>query len=197
MDVPNRPAIDFQPLWDAFGTEFGLLPELALDAVLARYRQGEPACIPRIIELVCSRSVTVTESAAALRVLDLEPLSSTQRRMVESVLDRWWLLALSVPNENGGVTDTLGILAGFGASVQRWLHVWLENFDGLGASLFVEAVLGYNDDLPASGAWLDKQDEWTQFRQWCRSEPTVMGFTLLGGSHVRDSEMTAVLELIV
>ncbi len=199
--------LTFNALWEAFGTEFGLLPDLALDAVLARYKQGELECIPRIVELVCTHSVPLAESAAALAMVDLQPLSSSQRRAVEATLDRWWLWALSVPADDApadadsgsanSVTDILGILAGFDAPMRRWLHVWLENFDGVGAKLFTEAVLHHATDTTESQAWRGKHDEWTQFQAWCRAEPTVMGFALVGGTHVDQQDVTAVLEQLV
>jgi len=206
MALSRQSAQSFDSLWAAFGSEHGLLPELALDAVIARYKQEEVACIPRIIELVCTSSVSIAESAEALQLVNLEVLSSEQRRLVEAALDRWWVLALSVPSDEavdtdnekvGSVTDILGVLAGFDAPMRRWLHVWLENFDGLGATLFVDAVLQHQDGTTTSEAWRGKQDEWSQFQAWCRAEPTVMGFTLIGGAHVDQNDVTAVLEKII
>ena len=186
-------------LWPLFGDDFGLLPDLELDAVIARYRQGERACVPRIIELVCTEAVGVVQSAEAIQSLDVEALNQQQRRQVERTFDAWWQATLFQQDVEMGssdftIEDVLGILAGSPCQMQRWLRVWLEHFDGPGAQLFVDAVRAGSTP---SAVWTSKADEWVQYKTWCRAEATVLGLTMVGAAHVSADEISEALEHLV
>ncbi len=190
-----------EALWAMMADDYGLLPDLAVDAVLARADRGELVLAsPRLIELTVGHELTVAEAAAVVGRLGPHPWSAAERAAVTEALDAWWLETLKrQPEEQDERYPTgvvLGVLVGFGAPMVRWLGPWLEELDGPGASHLAEVILGGPDGL-AGPAWADKTDEANQVLAWARTETVINGLALVGGTHLADGVLDRVLDRLI
>ncbi len=138
-------------LWNAFrpqpSGDFGLLPQLAFDAVMARARSGEAlVCAPRLVEMTVCHQLSVVE---ARQVMDLvanavSSMSTDQALAVLDTLEAWWLQALQreMSEQAPGFPPAvmLGIIARWDSPMTRWLTSWLEHLDGPGSRYLVDAI---------------------------------------------------------
>ncbi len=129
------------------GDDYGLLPELALDAVLARADRGElELATPRLLDLVVGHSLSIEQAADVVARLAAHDWSSSQRVAVEETLDAWWLETLMRrPGEHDFPYTpdvVLGVLAGYDAPMIRWFDPWLAELDGPGSLHLAAVVLG-------------------------------------------------------
>jgi hypothetical protein len=72
----------------------------------------------------------------------------------------------------------------------RWLAPWLDDLDGPAARHLATVVI---TQLPEA-EWAAHQDERAQILAWCRSEPVVIGLTVVGGVHLDDGQLSDALD---
>ena len=199
---PSRRLVDaVEGLWATMADDYGLLPDLAVDAVLARADRGElEAATPRLVELLVANDLAVTDAAGVVGRFGAHQWEPTARRVVTEALDAWWLESLKRrPAEQIEPYTTevvLGVLAGFGAPMIRWFGPWLDELDGPGAEHLARVVLGGPDGL-VGPAWEGKTDEARQVLAWARTETVVYGLTLIGGVHLDDGVLDQVLDRLI
>lgn len=204
LPIPGRSqrlAAGLDGLWATMADDYGLLPDLAVDAVLARADRGElAAATPRLAELLVGHELPLADAAGIVRRFGRHGWAAAERMVVTEVLDAWWLETLKrSPAEQVEPYRTeavLGVLVGFGAPMVRWLGPWLDELDGHGASHLATVVLGGPDGL-AGPAWIDKADEARQVLAWARTETVVNGLTLIGGVHLDDGVLGRVLDRLI
>lgn len=194
-------------LWAVMADDYGLLPGLDLDAVLARADRGElEAATPRLVELVVGHGLAVADAAAVVSRFGQHPWSPTGRAAVGEALDAWWLETLKRrPGEHPEPyrpAVVLGILVGYRAPMVRWLQPWFDELDGPGAVHLAAVILGGRDaaeglDGLSGPAWAGKEDEARQVLGWARTEPVVNGLTVVGGVHLDAGVLGAVLDRLV
>jgi hypothetical protein len=187
-----------QQAWQILSSDYGLLPDLALDAVLARADRGELAtATPRLLELMVGEQLSVVSAVDVMVRLGGGSWSDGQRRAIEDVLDAWWLETLMAsPGEHRQplTPDTvLGILVSYGAPMVRWFEPWLAELDGPGAAHLATMVIDGVD----GPAWEGKADEASQVLGWARSDTVLNGLVLIGGTHLDDGVLGEVLDRLV
>ncbi len=188
-------------LWATMADDYGLFPDLALDAALARADRGElePAT-PRLVELTVGHELAVAEAAGVVTRLGRHPWDGPRRAAVCEVLDAWWLETLlrgqDEQDDRYPTEVVLGVVVGFDAPMVRWLGPWLDQLDGPGAVHLARVVLGGPDGL-AGPAWTDKSDQARQVLAWARTETVVNGLTLVGGVHLDDEVLDQVLDRLI
>lgn len=188
-------------LWSTMADDYGLLPDLDLDALLARADRGElVAATPRLIDLVVGQTLPVADAAAVVERFGAADWTPHQEVAVGEALDAWWLQTLKrLPGEHVepyGPSAVLGVVAGFGAPMVRWFGPWLDELDGPAAGYLADVVLGGPDGL-SGAAWSGKEDEARQVLGWARTEPVVNGLTLVGGVHLDDGVLGDVLDRLL
>lgn len=207
MDRPTEPGRSRRltdavaRLWATMADDYGLLPDLDLDALLARADRGElEAATPRLVELVVGHGLPVGDAAAIVARFGAHPWTPEHRVALGEALDAWWWETLLRPvgehPEPWRPETVLGVLVGFGAPLVRWLHPWLDQLDGPGAPHLATLVVGGPDGL-SGPAWAGKEDEARQVLGWTRTEPVVNGLTLVGGVHLDDGVLGAVLDRLI
>lgn len=192
-------------LWNvmADGEDYGLLPELSLDAVMARAERGEVvAAAPRLLELVVSETEAIDDAAAVIAFLGDGEWTATQRGAIEETLDAWWLEALMTePTDHRApytAAAVLGILVGYGAPMVRWLEAWLAELDGPGAQHLASMVIeGIGSSAWQHPAWADKIDEAAQVLAWAKTETVLHGVVMIGGTHLQDGVLGELLDRLI
>lgn len=184
--------------WATMADDYGLFPGLSIDAVLARADRGElVTAAPRMLQLLIELDLPVVSAAEVTDRLGRGTWSPIQRTVVEEVLDAWWLETLMLePGEHGPVYTpdvVLGVLAGYGAPLVRWLEPWLAQLDGPGA-LHLASVVLHGLDGPA---WDGKADAASQVLGWTRTETVINGLTLIGGTHLEAGTLSDVLDRLI
>lgn len=197
----NRLTEAIEALWAAMADDYGLLPDLALDAILARADRGElVAASPKLVELTVGHGLGVADAVGVIDRLGRHPWTAPERALVTEALDAWWLETLKrQPDEQSEhyPTETvLGVLVGFGAPMVRWLGPWLAELDGPGANHLARVVLGGHDGL-SGPAWEGRSDEAGQLLSWARTETVLNGLTLVGGIHLDDGVLDRVLDRLI
>lgn len=214
-------------LWAAFSPEaaadYGLLPTLPFDAVLARARGGEELlCVPRLCQLLVGHELSVVEARQVMElVASIHPLQTNHHVAVQNVLDAWWTQSLQrdggeqVPGYPPAVV--LGLVARWPGSMGRWLGPWLDLLDGPGSRHLVDTLAALEltppdtaiDAAPswavtaplAVEAWRDLDDRRGQFLGWARGETVVNGLVLIGATHLNSDHypelLSDVLDLLL
>jgi hypothetical protein len=190
-----------ETLWSVMADDYGLLPDLAVDALLARADRGElTAASPRLIELLVAEELAVDDGAGVVARLGRHDWDTGQREAVTAALDAWWLQTLKRPASEHGADYpagvVLGVLVGFGAPMVRWLRPWLDELDGPGAAHLASVVIAGPEGL-SGPAWAGKDDEARQVLSWARTETVVNGFALVGGVHLDDGVLDQVLDRLI
>lgn len=195
LSQPLARAID--DLRTAFPAPRGLLADLPADAVFAWATTGElvPA-VSRLLELLARNQLGDRHGYEAFDLLDAGGWQGWEAARVAAICrlaDAWWLTALVDHPGDVRAADRLGELCHLGLPMVRWLSVWMDHFDGAGALHLADLV------LEGSGhpAWIGYDDLYGQVEAWTRSEPVVMGLTLVGGVHVGRRRLGSVLDRIV
>lgn len=188
-------------LWATMTDQYGLLPELDHDAVLARANRGELlAATPRLVDLLVGARLEVADAAALTGRLGGHDWDRVRRAAVEESLDAWWWETLQrSPGEHlepYRPEVVLGVLAAYDAPMVRWLGPWLAQLDGPGAQHLAAVVLGGPDGL-SGPAWSGREDRARQVLAWAGTEPVVNGLTLIGGIHLDDGVLGAVLDRLI
>ena len=184
--------------WRVLADDYGLFPELAFDAVIARADRGElAAATPRLLELTVDHRLTVEEAASVTERLGRHRWSSKRLAAIEEVLDAWWLETLMrSPGEHPAPFTpevVLGVLVGYRAPMVRWLEPWLAELDGPGAAHLATVVV-HGLDGPA---WAGKRDQAQQVLGWARTETVINGLTLIGATHLEDGVLGDVLDRLI
>ncbi len=188
-------------IWATMADDYGLLPGLPFDAVMARFQSGEIAemsrCLPRLVNLMVDYELTVSQAAEVIECLVEGPWSDDQRHLLVEMLDAWWFEVL-IRNDGEHHPDytpdvVLGLLARTGAPMVRWLQVWLAEIDGPPAVHLATALLDGFD----GPAWSGQGDRRGQVIAWARTETVTNGLMLVGGSHVDSETMSAVLDRLL
>lgn len=181
-------------LWDAIGDRSSLFPDLPDDAALARAHDGElrPA-LPRLLELAISgraERMAITEPFDLLGRAEWTAWPAAERQAIEEVADTWWEWTRSSndPLPTPGVV--LACLCRLGVPLIRWLAPWLDDLDGPAARHLASVVIS---QLPET-EWEGFQDQRQQILAWCRSEPVVIGLTVVGGVHLDDGQLGEALD---
>jgi hypothetical protein len=186
-------------LWAIMADDYGLLPDLAADAALARADGGElVAATPRLVELAVGERATPADAAAIVQRLGAHPWLPQQRRGVEDALDGWWVETLERepgthrPGYEPGAV--LGMLVGYGAPMVRWLDPWLHQLDGPGARHLADLVLAGG---PSGPTWTGHEDQALQVMGWARTETVINGLALVGGTHLPDGVLSDALDRLL
>ena len=181
-----------------------LLDLLDADAILARVDQAASAdavvefvnSLPRLLELLVTddlgavRPWEITRRFPGQGWLEWSPLL---RAAVATVFDQWWLTVLSAHPSRPPVGDVLATLVALELPLSRWLHPLLHSLDGPGARHLLDIVMG---ELEGDG-WEEHDDERQQILAWCRTEPVVMGVTLVGAVHLDEGRFGDLLDALL
>lgn len=184
--------------WETMAEDYGLLPQLELDAALARADRGElDLAAPRLLELLIDETVAIEDAVAVAERMGRQDWSGEQRLIVEEVLDAWWLETLmKSPGEHRAPYSpdvVLGVLVSYGAPMIRWFEPWLAELDGPGASHLATMVIDGVD----GPAWETKADEAGQILAWARTETVLNGLVLIGGTHLDDGVLGDLLDRLI
>jgi hypothetical protein len=188
-------------LWATMADDYGLVPDLAFDALMARTRFGEgddvARCMPRLVNLMVDYDLSVAESIEVITLLSTHTWGRFERNLLVEMLDAWWYEVLNRdPGEhhrNYQPDDVLGLLSRTEARMVRWLHVWLAEIDGPAAVHLASALL---DGLDGP-AWDGQDDARGQVLAWARSETVVNGLALIGTTHIDSDVMSRVLDRLL
>ena len=197
----NRPAgalgAALDRVWDELGDRDSLFPELPDDAALARAASGEVmAAMPRLLELAISGAaprMAVTEPFDLLRDAGWSSWSVAQRSVIVDLADIWWEWTRSSIDPTPPPGIVLACLSRLGLPMVRWLKPWIDDLDGPAAGHLAEVVIS---QLPEP-EWAGVDDERRQILSWCRSEPVVIGLTVVGGVHLEEGQLAAALDLML
>ncbi|MEM9652782.1 MAG: hypothetical protein AAGA65_11845 [Actinomycetota bacterium] len=187
--------------WTAMAEDYGLLPQLDADAVLARFDRGEVTeATPRLLELLVAHDLPVATAADVVIRLGDRVWTAEQLLVIQEVLDAWWREVLML--EPGEHTEpytpevVLGILAGFDAPMVRWFEPWISELDGPGATHLASIVVAGPDRLDPD-AWAAVPDRAGQLFGWARSETVINGLALVGATHVEDELLSDALDRLI
>lgn len=188
-----------------------LVPALAPDALLswidAASDRGDAdavrAAVPRLLELAVADGLGPVPTWRALAHLERAgwrhwPLG--HRAAVEEVLDGWWRATLIGHPSRPGAHEVLVAQAVARRQVRPLLDIWLGELDGAGAIHLAELVC--HDLDPVSGllvhpGWAGLEDLSGQVVAWARSEPVIVGLTLIGGSHLDRDLLSDALDRLI
>lgn len=178
----NRLRDALAALWDSMADDYGLLPDLAADAVLARADRGElVAATPRLLELLVGGTLPIDQACQIAVRLGTHDWTSRQRACVEETLDSWWQETLMrEPGEHDFPYTpdvVLGVLAGYDAPMIRWFEPWLAELDGPGASHLAAIVLGRpvherDGDRPSDEAAIPSGSSGREIPAWAQTPPS-------------------------
>lgn len=174
---------------DVFGPQQGLLPSLPGDAVMARLKaevaadngsEARRSCC-RLLVLMVSGELDEHEVAIeGLMVAGWVGWPHTERTAVLAVFDAWWGTLLAIHPFEPGVDRALVVLSRLDVPLVRWLKPMLEAMDGPGANHVAEIIL----DRLADPGWNERPEIREEILSWCRTDPVVMGLTVVGGVHL-------------
>lgn len=173
---------------------------LPADALLARVDQasGDNAAelehaLPRLLELLVTNdlgSVPAWEITARLASQLQSGWSPRLRAAVLDVFDQWWSTILSAHPSRPEVGHALATLAALELPLSRWLQPLLHSLDGPAARHLADIV----DGQLTSDGWSEHEDERQQILAWCRTDPVVMGLTLVGAVHLDEGHLGDLLD---
>ena len=185
------------------GSENALIATLPADALLARIDQApsDPTaefrlCLPRLLELLVSNdlgSVDPWEVSRRLPEHDWLKWAPPLRAGVATVFDQWWATVLSAHPNDPPVDDVMATLVALELPLTRWLQPLLRSLDGPAARHLADIVTG----RLSGGGWSEHEDERQQILAWCRTEPVVMGLTVVGGVHLPEGSLGDLLDLLL
>jgi hypothetical protein len=171
----------------------GLSPDVVWELVLG----GElERCTPRLMELMVKGAPVGPAPWRVLAVLAAGgwPTWNTgRRRAFTHLLDVWWATALEIHPFSPEVDEFLAALAQLDEPLVRWLQPLLESLDGAGAEHLADLVMS---GLRSPG-WEQVPDRRSQVLGWCRTEPVVIGLTLVGGVHLAEGRLGNALDVML
>lgn len=209
-------------MWDLMADDYGLLPTLAVDAVLARADRGElDEAVPRLLDLTVGHQLTISQACDVAVRLGDHPWTANQQVAIEEVFDAWWQETLMLePGEHEAPFTpdvVLGVLAGYDAPMIRWFEPWLAELDGPGAFHLVSLIVGGeipdgppapvigfapqppppSPVTPTGPAWEGKVDQAGQVIGWAKSETVINGLALIGGTHLESWVLGDALDRLI
>lgn len=184
-------------VWSVFSDQEGLIAYLKSDAVLSRSRAGEfRFCLPRLLELLVNNQLEGEAGFVLANRLQVEGWQSwkrSERDVLETFFDTWWLQTRMFDDGLVPASEVLGVLIHLGLPLVRWLGPWLEDLDGPPARHFAHLILeGFE-----TPAWQHDSDLRGQVEGWAASEPCIFGIALVGGIHLPEGQLSEVLDRLV
>lgn len=184
-------------VWDELGDRNSLFPSLADDAAMARAHAGEAKqAIPRLLELAVADQLahmSIVEPFGLLAEVDWRRWPDSERRSVEALLDTWWTWTRMAIDPEVSPGRVLACLCRTDIPQIRWLGPWLDDLDGPPAQHLAEVIIG---QLPEP-EWEGQEDQRSQILGWTRTEPVVIGLTIVGGVHLDEGKLSAALDLML
>lgn len=181
-------------LWDVVGDRTSLFPDLPDDAALARAGAGElKEAIPRLLELAIgggAERMAIVEPFDLLRDADWTKWPAAERQAVEDVADTWWEWTRRSNDPRPAPGLVLSCLCRLGVPPIRWLGPWLDDLDGPAARHLADVVVSQLSEPE----WAPIEDQRQQILAWCRSEPVVIGLTVVGGVHLDEGQLSDALD---
>lgn len=171
----------------------GLSPDVVWELVLGGDLER---CAPRLLELMVSGARDVPDPWQVTAVVASEgwpTWSIARRRAFTELLDVWWATALEVYPFTPDIDELLASLAQLDEPLVRWLQPLLESLDGAGAEHLADLVIS---GLRSQG-WERVPDRRSQVLGWCRTEPVVIGLTLVGGVHLAEGRLGHALDVML
>lgn len=187
--------------WATMAEDYGLFPDLAADAVLARVDRGEiEAATPRLLQLLVGHELPVDVAADVVVRLGDHPWPTEQLTTIQEVLDAWWReVLMQEPGEHPDLyppETVLGVLSGYDAPMIRWFEPWIGELDGPGAIHLAAIVVAGRNQLTAA-AWSGKEDSADQVFGWARTETVINGLALVGGTHLGNRLLSDALDQLI
>lgn len=205
MDDPGHLLGELRRRWTPARS---LVPALEPDALLAwidgAAERGDDdavrAATPRLLELAVADQLGAVPVWQALSHLERSGWRSwpqADQWAVEAVLDAWWRATLLGHPSCPGAHDVLAAQARIRREVRPLLDRWLAELDGPGAVHLAELVMDHLD--PGGGplrhpAWVGIEDLAQRVTAWARSEPVILGLTLVGGVHLQPGVLSEALD---
>lgn len=184
-------------VWDVLGDRNSLLSVLADDAVMARARAGEAKhALPRLLELAVVdelEHLSITEPFDLLDAAGWTAWPDTERRSVEGLVDTWWTWTRTAIDPTINPGRVLACLCRLGVPQVRWLGPWLEDLDGPPARHLADVIIS---QLPEP-EWEGFEDQRSQILGWTRTEPVIIGLTVVGGVHLDEGQLGDALDLML
>ncbi len=193
----SRPLIDaIAALRREFPTDRVLVDDLAFDAAMAVAASDLDSVLARLLELVAEGLVGDRHPHDAFDLLVAADWLQWDMPAVQAITawaGAYWHTALLSEPEDVDAGAVLGQLTHLRLPMVKWLSVWLDELDGTGAMHLARFLLDGSTDA----AWTDREDERRQVRAWAATEPVVNGLMMIGGSHLSDGQLSAVLDLLI
>jgi len=184
-------------VWDVLGDRDSLLPSLPDDAVMARARSGEvKQAMPRLLELAVVDKLEHTRIVEPFDLLAENGWRSwpdNERQVIEALLDTWWTWTRTAIEPAVSPGRVLACLCRTGVPQIRWLSPWLDDLDGPPARHLAEVIVSR---LPEA-EWEGSEDQRSQILGWSRTEPVIIGLTVVGGVHLDDGQLSDALDLML
>ncbi len=184
-------------VWDVLGDRSSLLSVLADDAVMARARSGEAKqALPRLLELAVVDELEHMSIVEPFDLLNAEGWTTwpdAERRAVEGLVDTWWTWTRTAIDPTIDPGLVLACLCRLGVPLVRWLGPWLEDLDGPPARHLADVIIS---QLPEP-EWEGFEDQRSQILGWTRTEPVVIGLTVVGGVHLDEGQLSDALDLML
>lgn len=189
--------------------DYGLLREMAADAVMARTTTGELLMTaPRLLQLVIDGQLPAADCSLIVETVSTGRWTKEHRTDLETLFDAWWLASLNLDDGEHASNDdgesfvpsvVLGVLAHYDlAPMVRWLLVWLDNLDGPGAVHLASFLLGFEPETQwADAAWKGREQQRDDVHGWARTEPVVYGLTMVGATHLEPDTLDRVLDYLI
>lgn len=188
-------AIDL--VWEELGDRSSLFPSLPDDAVMARAQAGEAKeATPRLLELAMTdelEHMSIVEPFELLAEVQWRRWPDSERRAVEALLDTWWTWTRTAIDPVVSPGRVLACLCRTGIPQIRWLAPWLEDLDGPPARHLAEVI---TSQLPET-EWQGADDQREQVLGWSRTEPVIIGLTIVGGVHLDEGQLSEALDLML
>lgn len=184
-------------MWNELGDRTSLFPSLADDAAMARAHAGEAMqAVPRLLELAVTDQLEHMSIVAPFELLAESAWRTwpdRERRAIEALLDTWWTWTRTAIEPTVQPGRVLACLCRTGIPQVRWLGPWLDDLDGPPAQHLAEVIIS---QLPEP-EWEGCEDQRSQILGWSRTEPVIIGLTVVGGVHLDDGQLSEALDLML
>lgn len=180
----------------AFAVSSRLLPDLPLDAVLARADAGELLeCVPRLTSLVVHHELGDTSPTEVFdRFATVwDTFTDRQRAAMFELLTLWWQASLALYPSDPNPSLVLACLARLPMPLSHWLDYWLRDLDEAQAAHIADLVMT-DLDRPE---WTSIPDRRGQVVGWLKSEPVTIGMTFVAGTHFEKGQLGKILDRLI
>jgi hypothetical protein len=161
------------------------------------------AAVPRLLRLAMADRLTpvpIWHALGTLHDAGWQRWSRADQDLVVGVLDSWWVATLIGHPSRPDVHEVLVAQTAARGAVRPLLDRWLTELDGPGAIHLAELV---RDDVdPVAGTlvhpgWGERPGAAREVVAWARSEPVVLGLTLVGGVHLEPGLLSEALDRLL